>query len=133
MLGVNRVDEGIASPLRANSRLLAVPLSLTRFMFPRSRSGGDHQSQGSLVATGGGFGGSSASQNKRSSSQLDALTGVTGLGKRSVPGDYFNLEPSSFFARQNLARLSAARNHADNNLRWTPVDVMEVPLASSDY
>ena len=69
----------------------------------------DHQSQAERVANV--LGGS-----KRSSSALDALTGVT-LGKRSAPLGLINLEP--IYGRTYPMRAQSPRLY---DLRWTPLD-----------
>jgi hypothetical protein len=120
LLGFNRADGGLSGPLRANSRLLAVPLSLARFMFPHSRPGERRQSAALMDSFG-------PSNNKRSDSQMDALTGLTGLGKRSVPVEYINLEP--IFGRQNLVRNPGRIQ----TVRWAPLDAVEAPIMATDY
>jgi len=79
-----------------------MPGSLSRFLFYSTRPA-EHLAN--LLP--GGY--------KRSSSALDALTGVT-LGKRSASSDFINMEP--FFGRQYSMR-NMPRMY---DLRWAPLD-----------
>lgn len=84
MIHPKEQEEPVAITM-AKNRYLAVPSALTRFLLNNARSN-DFQAAGNL-----GY--------KRSSSALDALTGVT-LGKRSptAPIELINLDP--FLGRQ---------------------------------
>lgn len=94
----------ISSSPRMATKLLSLPTSsLSRFFFYHTRPN-EHQ------ATNGPVGG-----YKRSSSALDALTGVT-LGKRSAPLEVVNYEPVRYPLR------SPARMY---DLHWAPVEPLE--------
>jgi hypothetical protein len=58
---------------------------------------------------------------------LDALTGVTGLGKRSVPDEYIILPR---IGRENLVRNPSRITH---EMRWAPLDTIEAPVIATDY
>lgn len=112
--------------LRHNNRLLAVPYSLARFLAHNARAGGAPE-RATLSSQAGDSGGRQIGGHKRSSSALDALTGVT-LGKRSTnPLEFVNFEP--VFGRQNFAR-GPPRVY---DMRWAPVDSIEAPSSYADY
>lgn len=85
----------------AKNRYLAVPSALTRFLLYNARLN-DIQGAGNL-----GY--------KRSSSALDALTGVT-LGKRSSSAELINLDP--YLGRQFGAHYFPRMY----DMRWVPLD-----------
>lgn len=103
-------DEQVAP----RSKYITVPNnSLTRFLLYNARPT-DRQANGLF-----GY--------KRSSSNLDALTGMT-LGKRSMPAamEYLNMEP--FYGRHYGMR-SIPRMY---DLRWAPLDSYEAPVLPAD-
>lgn len=93
-------------------KLLAIPASLTRFFFYNARPS-EHQAPMGTSSVGG---------YKRSSSALDALTGVT-LGKRSAPVDLVNFEP--LLGRQYSTIRSPPRMY---DMRWAPLDAFDAPV-----